>query len=167
MKAGWEVRKIARHLGRDPGVISREIRRNRNADGTYRAVGADVLGDREDRRDVVAGVRVFRSEERVVIVEFAHRDPVRPRGPLRARHGLVRLAEERPAVAAAGDRVVERLRARRDDGGVVDPGSQQQVGHNARGRVDVLDEPSGLAGLRAQGGTDWPPVGSQPVSDFA
>ncbi|WP_274541975.1 helix-turn-helix domain-containing protein [Dermacoccus profundi] len=43
VKPGWEVRKIARHLGRDPGVISREIRRNRNADGTYRAVGACQL----------------------------------------------------------------------------------------------------------------------------
>lgn len=50
VKAGWEVRKIARHLGRDPGVISREIRRNRNADGTYRAVGADVKAERRRTR---------------------------------------------------------------------------------------------------------------------
>jgi len=50
VKAGWGVRSIARHLGRDPGVISREIARNRNADGTYRAVGADVKAERRRAR---------------------------------------------------------------------------------------------------------------------
>ena len=49
---------------------------------------AGVLGDGEDRRDVVARVRVLGGEERVVVVELAHGDAVRPRRPL----GLTRAA---------------------------------------------------------------------------
>ena len=51
---------------------------------------ADVLGDREDRRNVVAGVRILGREEGVVVVELAHRDAVRPCGPLGARAAVVR-----------------------------------------------------------------------------
>ena len=43
-----------------------------------------VLGDSEDRRDVVARVRVLDREESVVVVELANRNSVRPGGPLGA-----------------------------------------------------------------------------------
>jgi hypothetical protein len=42
-----------------------------------------VLGDGEDRRDVVAGVGVFGGEERVMEVELAHGDAVGPGCPFR------------------------------------------------------------------------------------
>ncbi len=45
-------------------------------------VEAAVLGDGEDRRDVVAGMGVVGREERVVEVQLAHGDAVRPGGPL-------------------------------------------------------------------------------------
>ncbi len=51
------------------------------------AVRAGVLRDGEDRRDVVARVRVLGGEEGVVEVELAHGDAVGPGGPLGARSG--------------------------------------------------------------------------------
>ena len=42
------------------------------------------LRDRQDRRDVVAGMRVVGGQERVVHVELAHRGAVRPGGPFGA-----------------------------------------------------------------------------------
>ena len=69
----------------------------RDAAHERRAVATDVLGDREDRRDVVARVRVLGREERVVVVELAHGDAVRPRRPLGARAALERAAEHRRA----------------------------------------------------------------------
>lgn len=49
-KAGWGVRRIARHLGRCPSVISREIRRNTTATRGYQAVTADVRAQRRRAR---------------------------------------------------------------------------------------------------------------------
>lgn len=45
LKAGWGVRKIAAHIGRDPSVVSREIRRNSTKTRGYRMVHADVKAD--------------------------------------------------------------------------------------------------------------------------
>ena len=56
-------------------------------------VAAGVLGDREDRRDVVARVRVLGGQERVVEVELAHRDAVGPGRPL-GRHPHLAAATE-------------------------------------------------------------------------
>ena len=47
------------------------------------AAGRLMLGDRQDRRDVVAGVGVVGRQERVVEVELADRGAVRPGGPFR------------------------------------------------------------------------------------
>ena len=47
------------------------------------AVGAHVLGDGEDRRDVIARVGVVRGQERVVVVQFADGHAVGPGCPFR------------------------------------------------------------------------------------
>ena len=44
------VRDIARRLHRDPGVISRELARNRNRDGTYAAIEAQTKADRRAKK---------------------------------------------------------------------------------------------------------------------
>ena len=92
------------------------------------AAGADVLGDGEDRRDVVARVGVVRGQERVVVVEFADGDAVGPGRPLRG-DALVD-AEDLRALAAGGGAVGQGLGAGRDDGGAV------QRGDGHRGVVD-------------------------------
>jgi hypothetical protein len=61
---------------------------------------AGVLSDREDRRDVVARVRVFGREESVVVVELAHGHAVGPRCPLGARTAVKRRTEQVRASAA-------------------------------------------------------------------
>ena len=73
-----------------------------------------LLGDREDRRDVVAGMRVLGGQEGVVEVEFTHRDAVGPGRPLRRVASVD--AEHRGAVAGAGAPAPGRGR-RRPGGG--------------------------------------------------
>ena len=48
--AGRGVRAIARELGRDPGTVSRELRRNIGARGVYRASTAQQKADARSRR---------------------------------------------------------------------------------------------------------------------
>jgi IS30 family transposase len=48
--AGVGVRAIARELGRQPGVISKEITRNTNRAGVYRPLGAQSRAERLARR---------------------------------------------------------------------------------------------------------------------
>jgi transposase, IS30 family len=50
--SGSGVREIAKELGRDPGAISRELTRNRSADGHYRA---SVAQQRTDERAKAGG----------------------------------------------------------------------------------------------------------------
>ena len=89
---------------------------------------AGVLGDGEDRGNVVPGVGVVRGEEGVVIVELTHGHTVGPSGPFGG--GVLGDAEDARARAAGGDRVAERLGAGRDDRGTV------QGGDGDRGVVD-------------------------------
>ncbi|MGP5079991.1 IS30 family transposase [Brachybacterium alimentarium] len=49
-KAGWGVRQIARHLGRCPSVVSREITRNATKTRGYQAVTADVRAQKRRSR---------------------------------------------------------------------------------------------------------------------
>ncbi|WP_444546487.1 IS30 family transposase, partial [Brachybacterium paraconglomeratum] len=49
-KAGWSVRRTARHLGRCPSVISRELHRNSTKTRGYQAVTADVRAQRRRAR---------------------------------------------------------------------------------------------------------------------
>src|SRR5690606_18326108 len=51
------------------------------------AVAAQMLGDGEDRRDVITRVRVVGGEEGVVVVELPYGDAVRPGCPLGADSG--------------------------------------------------------------------------------
>ena len=65
------------------------------------AGGSAMLGHRQDRRDVVAGVGVIRGQERVVEVEFADRDAVGPRRPFRLITLAARQPEDRRALLPA------------------------------------------------------------------
>ena len=73
---------------------------------------AEALRDREDRRDVVAGMAVVGGEEGVVHVELAHRGAVRPGRPFRADAHAVGHAEHRGARAARRVRMRQRHVAR-------------------------------------------------------
>ena len=42
-----------------------------------------MLRDREQRRNVVAGMRIIRRQKRVVKIQFAHRDAIGPGRPFR------------------------------------------------------------------------------------
>jgi IS30 family transposase len=48
--AGAGVRAIARAVGRDPSVVSRELRRHSNASGSYRPLGAQRAAEARARR---------------------------------------------------------------------------------------------------------------------
>ena len=66
LRAGQGVREIARDIGRDPSVVSREIRRNKTRTRGYRPVFADCAAERRRHRpqtrlvdaDPVLGARV-------------------------------------------------------------------------------------------------------------
>ncbi len=49
-KAGWGIRRIARHLARDPSVVSREVRRNSYLTAGYQSVHADCEAERNRSR---------------------------------------------------------------------------------------------------------------------
>jgi hypothetical protein len=78
-----------------------------------------LLRHGEQRRDVIAGMRIIRREKRVVHVEFAHGDAVSPRGPLAIKPLLDRHAEQRRALRT---RMRERLCAGIGNGFAVDCG---------------------------------------------
>jgi IS30 family transposase len=50
LKAGWGLRKIARHIGRDVSVVSREVRRNSTKTKGYRVMSAEVSARRRRAR---------------------------------------------------------------------------------------------------------------------
>ena len=124
-----------------------------------RARFAHGLRHGEDRRDVVAGMRVISGEESVVHVQFAHRGAVRPCGPFRAE-ALIGGDTEHRCPASAG--VAERHAARGGDraavnggdgdGGVVDhpvDDHVRRVGrHRHRVRRDAGDLPGQLVFAR-------------------
>ncbi len=138
------------------------------------ARGGEVLGDRDDRRDVVAGVRVLRGEERVVEVELAHGHAVRPGRPLGRRAAGGIRAEHGGAVAADRDGVRQRLAACRDDGLAGEGGRRdgRVVDHAVHDHVDhvvveldgVGRDPGQLPGeLAFAGQVLVTPVGAQVV----
>ena len=55
----------------------------RKAADQRRAIQPAMLCNREDRRNVVAGVRIIRGKKGVVKIEFTHGDAIRPCRPLR------------------------------------------------------------------------------------
>jgi len=50
LRAGQGIRRIARDIGRDPSVVSREVRRNATKTRGYRPVFADCAAERRRRR---------------------------------------------------------------------------------------------------------------------
>ena len=76
------------------------------------AVAPALLRDRENRRDIIARMRVISGQKRVVKIKLAHRGAVRPGGPFRAYAMTFGQTEQcRPAVA----QMRIRHRARRLD----------------------------------------------------
>ena len=75
------------------------------------AIGAALLGHREDGRDVVAGMAVFGGEEGVVIVELADGGAVGPGGPF-GMHPHIRTEAEDGGAAGAwmGSSLIPRRR---------------------------------------------------------
>ncbi len=53
LKAGWSIRRIARHIDRDASVVSREIARNTTKTRGYRLVTADAKAARRRSRPQV------------------------------------------------------------------------------------------------------------------
>ena len=47
---GCSLREIARRIGRDVSVVSREVRRNNSDQGRYQCVAADMMAKRRCRR---------------------------------------------------------------------------------------------------------------------
>ena len=68
------------------------VRRGEPAD-EIGARSSAMLRDREQRRNVVAGMRIVRRQKRVVKIQFADRDAIGPGGPFR-RHALRPLQSE-------------------------------------------------------------------------
>ena len=62
-----------------------------------RAGRAAMLRHRQQRRNIVAGVRIVGRQERVVEIEFADGDAVRPCGPFRRKARATRQSENRRA----------------------------------------------------------------------
>ena len=98
------------------------------------AAAPGVLRDRDHRRDVVAGMRVLGGQERVVEVEFAHRDAVGPRRPFGREGAGRRRTPWRRGVygcACACARAFDDRPAQhggRGDGGVVDDPVDDHLG---------------------------------------
>ena len=84
LKAGWSVQAIARHLGRAPSIISREIRRNQTKTLDYRVVTADCAAERRRRRPQPRKVATNPTLEARVLADLARsRTPRQIAGRLR------------------------------------------------------------------------------------
>lgn len=65
LKQGKTQKEIAQTIEKDKSVVSREIKRNSNKDGTYTATGAQMKADKRKRR--LRSYRTFTSEmERII-----------------------------------------------------------------------------------------------------
>ncbi|MDY3111727.1 MAG: helix-turn-helix domain-containing protein, partial [Porphyromonas sp.] len=65
LKQGKTQKEIALTIEKDKSVVSREIKRNSNKDGTYTATGAQMKADKRKRR--LRSYRTFTSEmERII-----------------------------------------------------------------------------------------------------
>lgn len=92
MQAGLGVREIARRIGRDPSVVSREIRRNRTKTRGYRIVTADTRARRARSRAQARKVAVDPVLQDRVRADLARsRTPRQIAGRLRAEAADVTL----------------------------------------------------------------------------
>ncbi len=93
------------------------------------SVFAALLRHRQDRRDIVAGVAVFRRQKSVVIVQLTHGRAIGPGGPFRmhpqpriaAKHRRPPLAQMRERLGTRGHHRVAIDRGDRHSGIVDDP----------------------------------------------
>ena len=72
LKAGWSVRRIARHLDRCPSVISREIRRNSTKTRGYKMVTADCRAQRRRARRQIGKVEADPVLRTRVLADLKH-----------------------------------------------------------------------------------------------
>ena len=118
-----------------------------------RACQPAVLGHSQHRRNVVAGMRIVRGEERVVEIEFAdghavgpggpfRRNPLRPRQP---EHGGSRVVRMRLGLRSRADDGTPRHRGR-GNGGVVDDAVAQHLHHVALDRDGIGGDLGDLPG---------------------
>jgi hypothetical protein len=82
---------------------------DQDAPEQFCAVSAQLLGDRENGGNVVAGVRIVGREEGVVEIEFAHGGAIRPGRPLRIEASVVGHSKNGGSARA---RMAERLAPR-------------------------------------------------------
>ena len=95
-------------------------------------VGAHVLGNGDYRRDVVAGVRIIRSQVGVVKVQLAHRNSVGKCRPFGTHPQVCFTAEHGGARAA---------RTRRVRDGLLPGGRGRPASHGCGGHACVVDDP--------------------------
>src|SRR5918995_5846791 len=70
-KDGWGVRAIARELGRSPSVISTEIGRGREPDGTYAAGPAQVAAAARRGTSGKAGSPLFAEVTKLLRLQWS------------------------------------------------------------------------------------------------
>ena len=120
--------------------VDLDLVRGRQAPDQIGTADTELLGDRNERRDVVAGVGVVGGQEGVVEIQFAHRDAVGPGRPFRRIAAASDAEDPGPLLRAmrqrlhAGHRDRAAQHRRGTDGGVVD----DPVRHHLGGlRLDV------------------------------
>ena len=129
--------------GRCPDEVDLDLVAGGDAADQVAPGSSHRLRHRQDRRDVVAGMRVVGGEERVVHVELAHRGAVRPGRPFGADALAWRHAEHRRAVLA---RMASAMCAR-----ATRPGRRVDRGDRHRGVVDdAVDDHRGDVALDAR-----------------
>lgn len=72
IKAGWTIRRIARHIGRAPSVVSREVARNSTRTMGYRVVSADVAAEKRRARPQTRKVAADPVLRQRVLADLAH-----------------------------------------------------------------------------------------------
>ncbi len=153
--------------GDSPDQIDLDLVRGRQTTDQVGATHAELLGDRDERRDVVTGMGILGGQKRVVEIELAHSDAVGPGRPFR-RIGAVDAEDPRALARAMGQRLLTGHRDRSAqhssgaDGGIVD----DPVEHHLRGRgLDGNGIGGDFCDLGGQLLAAWEIVGATPRPD--
>ncbi len=106
-----DVVDLVRVQGDPPGQVDLDLVGGGHGPHQVAAGAADVLGDGQQGRDVVAGVGVLGGQERVVEVQFAHGHAVGPRRPFRGHLAPHRRSRVPPDRGPGEELVADRLSA--------------------------------------------------------